>query len=251
MARRLVNNPHEDDQREIERLRQTLLPQLDTWDALYRISTHGTTIVVAPAMCSPSVDNLSDFSDSEDEVMNSTRQGDTPASNTRAQVAAGATDTNYLGPPETRRLAMPSILISCSTDHRKVELQLRVQQASKTLEALRDKIADKSFHYSHVIRVAPKKGVKTRARTIIAKLDQEINYHSHVYRRCRTAMARLGADDATLEQYQKLLKEHVKSSTALLNPNEPGSTRVRLSWIWQTVRSGDNLVPAALRECER
>ena len=36
------------------------------------------------------------------------------------------------------------------------------------------------------------------------------------------------------------MPEDVKASTAIVNPNEPGSTCLKLSWIWQTA-SGHHL----------
>ena len=63
-------------------------------------------------------------------------------------------------------------------------------------------------------------------------------------------MVRLGPTQSMLDQYPILHKEHLKSSTALLNPNEPGSSRVRLSWIWQSNMPGNSASPASLRECE-
>ncbi|KAF8799515.1 hypothetical protein BYT27DRAFT_7017072, partial [Phlegmacium glaucopus] len=137
-------------------------------------------------------------------------------------------------PPERRRLSMPSSSVTDDHIYIPVELKLRIKQAAKTLEALRDMIADKSFQFSHVIRVAPRKGVHTRARSSIAKLNSWISYHCRVYSRCRMAMTKLGADEVTLNQYRVLTKGDIRSSTALLNPNEPGSTRHQLSWIWQT-----------------
>ena len=172
---------------------------------------------------------------------------------TRASAAAAAlTSAAILDvlPPESRRLSIPSRWQSTDNIYRAVELKLRILQADKTLQALRDTIADKSFQYSHVIRVAPRKAVRTRARAAITKLNFLIAYYSRVYGQCQAAMARLGADDPTLEKYQILLKDDVKSSTALLNPNEPGSTRVQLSWIWQTVTENHESRPDLLRECE-
>jgi hypothetical protein len=130
-----------------------------------------------------------------------------------------------------------------------VELNLRIQQADKCLQALRDNIADKSFQYSHVIRVAPRKGVRTRGRGAITKLNGIIAYHARVYERCRRAMTMLGADQAILKKYPILLKEHLKSSTALLNPNEPGSTRLQLSWIWRSAAGGIGDSSESLLEC--
>ena len=131
--------------------------------------------------------------------------------------------------------------------YRQVELQLRLKQADKSLQALRDTIADKSFQYSHVICVAPRKGVRTRAQATITKLNFQIALHCHVYAKCRAAIARLGTDEVVLNKYCILLKEDVKSSSAILNPNEPGSTRHQLSWIWQT---GDSIQGSGIRECK-
>jgi len=44
----------------------------------------------------------------------------------------------------------------------------------------------------------------------------------------------LGADDKTLKTFRILLKEDVKASTAILDPNIAGSSSLQLSWIWQT-----------------
>lgn len=153
-------------------------------------------------------------------------------------------------PVEMRRLSIPSTWSSSANPYRAVELHCRMEQAERTIQALRDAIADKSFQYSHVIRVAPRKHVRTRARATIAKLNNVIAYHSRIYCHCRAAMVRLGAGDSVLARYQILLKEHVKSSSALLNPNEPGSSRVRLSWIWQSNLPGGSSSSASLRECE-
>ena len=169
---------------------------------------------------------------------------------TRARVAADALGDGAVVPPERRKLSIPSTWLSQDNPHRATELDLHLKQATKTLQALRDAIADKSFQYSHVIRVAPRKGVRTRARAAIAKLNYNIIYLCRVYGRCRAAMVRVGADDDTLQKYQILLKEDVRSSTALLNPNMPGSTRLQLSWIWRTGSAGNDSSPEALRECE-
>jgi hypothetical protein len=153
-------------------------------------------------------------------------------------------------PPESRRISLPSGWKSTDNIYRAVELRLRISQADKTLQALRDTIADKSFQYSHVIRAAPRKAVNTRARTAIGKLNSLIVFYSRVYGQCRAALVRLAGDSAILDKYQILRKEDLKSSTALLNPNEPGSTQVKLSWIWQTFAEGHQSQPEILRECE-
>jgi len=46
-------------------------------------------------------------------------------------------------------------------------------------------------------------------------------------------MVHLGADAYILDRFQLLTRADVKASTALLNPNIPGSSSIQLSWIWQ------------------
>jgi hypothetical protein len=152
--------------------------------------------------------------------------------------------------PEQRTISIPSTWASQDNQYRLAELGIRVTQASKTLQSLRDVIAEKSFQYSHVIRVAPKKGVRTRARATIAILNHRIAHLGRVYGGCRAAMVRLSATPQTLKEYQILLPEHMKSSTAILNPNEPGSTRRQLSWIWQTGTALDSNSAGVLQECK-
>jgi len=246
----LSKNPREDDRKEIERLRDILLPEFEVLDGLHRRAIHGLPDYIPSGLDDQLAwDNPWEIDDTDDESADGVPHNPV-ASRTRAQDAAVPTANDDPEPPETRRLSIPSRSGSTNDDHRQVELEIRIQQASKTLQVLRDSIADKSFQYSHVIRVAPKKGVNTRARATIAKLTHKIDYYCRVYGRCRAAMVRLGADNNTLDRYQILLKEHVKSSTAMVNPNEAGSTRLQLSWIWKTPGSGNTVTPEGLRECE-
>lgn len=244
-VRRLAKEPRENDEIEIQKSREALVLQL-----------HGLD-VCQQQLCLPAFplsrntlepddaavfDELDDIDGANQNNMNTLTREDPQEARLEARLED---DT-----PEGRLLAIPSNDLSRHHPHRQVELQLRIRQASRCLQALRDAIADKSFQYSHVIRVAPRKGVRTRARATIAKLNHRIAYHARVYGRCRRALARLDADAATLDKYQILLKEDLKSSTALLNPNEPGSTRIQLSWIWRTADNTSSDTPESLRECE-
>jgi hypothetical protein len=152
--------------------------------------------------------------------------------------------------PECRRLSIPSTWLSPDDIYRVAELDLRIIQADRCIQALRDSIADKSFQYSHVIRVAPRKAVGTRARSIIAKLNQRISHYCRVYSSCRAAIVRLHPDAAILSKYRILTKDDVKSSSALLNPNQPGSSTLKLSWIWQSGQHLNDGSHQALHECE-
>lgn len=124
-----------------------------------------------------------------------------------------------------------------------VELILRQTQAKFHLGQLRELISEKSFLYSDVIRKAPRKGVRTRARGTVKNINTQISLHCQVYSNCRSRLIVLGADDATLQQYRELKKEDIKASTAILTPNTPGSTSLQLSWIWHDVTR--HIIPGA------
>jgi hypothetical protein len=118
-------------------------------------------------------------------------------------------------------------------NHGPLELLFRKQQAKTALNRVRDLIADNSFQYSHVLRQASRQALKTRSRTAISKINMDIDFQARIYGRSRARMVTLGADVATLEHFCILTKNDVKSSTAIRDPNQPGSTKVKLSWIWQ------------------
>lgn len=115
-----------------------------------------------------------------------------------------------------------------------LELSHRILHAGHHLHRIRDLIAEKSFQYSHVIRNAPRKSVNTHSRAAVKKLNLAISVHCRLYTQCQSRLLRLGADSRTQSQFRALTPDDVKASTAVINPNEPGSTRLKLSWIWQT-----------------
>ncbi|KAF8804833.1 hypothetical protein BYT27DRAFT_7225176 [Phlegmacium glaucopus] len=78
----------------------------------------------------------------------------------------------------------------------------------------------KSFQFSHVIHVSPRKGVNTHSRAAVKKLNLKISVHCWLYTQCWACL--------------NLTPGDVKASTAIVNLNEPGSTRLTLSWLWQT-----------------
>jgi hypothetical protein len=119
-------------------------------------------------------------------------------------------------------------------DYDELERSHRLCHAAQHLNRIRDLIAEKSFQYSHVIRVSPRKHVNTQSRAAVKRLNLQISLQCRLYTRCRSRLIQLGADPATLAPFQNLTPADVKASTAIVNPNEPGSTRLKLSWIWQT-----------------
>lgn len=137
-------------------------------------------------------------------------------------------------PPECLRLALPSN-DNVSPDHRALELKFRIRKAQSLLTEIRDLIAEKSFKYTDEIRNAPRKGVRTRGRTSIIELNRRLSFLCQAYTWNRGRMADLKADKAITDLYQALEADHVRCSTAVLNPNKAGSTKLKLSWVWQSV----------------
>jgi hypothetical protein len=154
--------------------------------------------------------------------------------------------------PEHTKIIFPSMCVSSDNPLRDAELRFQINCATQHLTNLREMIAEKSFHYSHVIRDAPNKGMRTRSRSIIKKINEKIALTCRLYARCRNEMIRLRVNEHILAKFQILHKEDVKASTAILNPNQIGSSSVRLSWIWQTHFSqagNSNNSPESVNEC--
>jgi hypothetical protein len=151
--------------------------------------------------------------------------------------------------PEHRPIPMPSTCLPKDHTYSRIELRLRKDQAHRYIMALREVIAEKSFQYTHVIRVAPRKAVGTRARQVVLKLNKNISFYSRTYSRCRAAIERLSENSEPLQVYKVLTRQDVKASSAIKNPNTPGSTSLSLSWIWQITTAGDN-TPSSLLECK-
>ena len=119
-------------------------------------------------------------------------------------------------------------------EYTNLEIYHRISHADHHLNRIRDLIAEKSFQFSHVIRVAPRKAVNTRSRAEVKKLNLQISVHCRLYTQCRARLIKLGAILETDDRFQILTVEDIKASTAIINPNEQGSTQVKLSWIWQS-----------------
>jgi hypothetical protein len=143
-------------------------------------------------------------------------------------------------PASTGRLQIEDRLIPLPSNgnvglvHAQLEIQHRICHAKHHLSRIRDLIAEKSFQFSHVIRVAPRKSVNTRSRAEVKKLNLQISVHCRLYAQCRARLIKLNATPETVNRFQVLSSQDVNASTAIVNPNEPGSTRVKLSWIWQS-----------------
>jgi hypothetical protein len=187
-----------------------------------------------------------DFDDLDNDIVETC----TEESNLSGNPSESVDESDKHLTPETRPLAMPSTCLPNGHPFSHIELKLRKLQANRYIMALREVIAEKSFQFTHVIRQAPRKAVITRARNVVLKINYKISFYSRMYGRCRAALVRLAADPGTLNVFRILTRQDVKASSAVINPNTPGSTSVSLSWIWQITASGETS-PASLLECTR
>ena len=112
---------------------------------------------------------------------------------------------------------------------------LEKNQAKTHLNHLHELIAEKSFQYSNLIWGAPRKHVITRARGTVKGINMQISFHSQVYSQCQSRLIHISADTPTLQQFRELKRQDIRASTAILTPNEAGSTTLELSWIWHNV----------------
>jgi hypothetical protein len=158
--------------------------------------------------------------------------------------------TPVLNPPERKVIVIPSNG-NVKTDISDLEIKFRTRQANTELNQLRDLIADISFQFSHIIRGQIRKNIRTRSQKRIKLIHNQVTLHARIYARCRNHLVALDCGETILRQYRVLTKEDLKSSTEILDPNRPGSTRLRLSWIWHSSRwllMNDNAFPGAITE---
>ncbi len=239
-VRRLAKEPHEEARTEVEQLRQRLTAEFLLLQTLPNtLNLNNASVDLNTNEADPcAFDNLDDDSNEPE-----------PESERQIRLSQNQPNNDML-PPERRSLIFPSTHLPIGHALGKKELDLRIKQAKRYLTAIREAVAEKSFLFSHVMRKAPSKSVRTRSRALISKLNDRIALCCRVYGRARSALVQLGADDKTLNTFRILLKEDVKASTAIRDPNIAGSSSLRLSWIWQTRTTRAELGPEMMRECE-
>jgi hypothetical protein len=249
-ARRLRKEVRAEEFERLEQMRQLLSNQLAIIDSLWHCIEGAVTCLVPL----PDANDPWAFDDLDEDLQTSDITLDSMQRHNTGQDAAGFTPAGKGAVwdgvlPEFRVLPIPSAMDQPLDYHREIEIQLRQRQADTLLTSLRELIADKSFHYSHVLRLTTRHSMRSRARNKIAGLNAELSLCCCTYNRCRTAMIRLQVPEDIMKRYQPLTKSDIKASTALLDPNRPGSSTLRLSWIWQTWTPGQDSTTDTMIEC--
>lgn len=146
-----------------------------------------------------------------------------------------AQTVNDISPIERKVINLPSNG-NVETNVTDLEISFRTRQAQSQLNHLRDLIADISFQFSHVIRGQIRKKIRSRSQKRVKSLHNQLSLHARIYTRCRNRLVALNCQPSILGQFRVLKKEDLKSSTAILDPNQPGSSSLKLSWIWHSGR---------------
>ncbi|GLB37202.1 hypothetical protein LshimejAT787_0402530 [Lyophyllum shimeji] len=236
-VRKLGHHPREDDRKTVEAAREQLRAQI----AVFLTARESYQITSGMVIAADNNGYVAQF----EEIPEPHEASPQTSSD------AGPPE-KYTLPPEAITLPLPSALLDTTSPLRDVELSLRELQADKLLQDLREAIAEKSFVFSHIMRVAPRKAVRTRSRGKLLKIEQNIASLSAAYSKCRDAFDRLGAPPSISQRYKVLRKQDTQSSTAILDPNTVGASTLRLSWIWQMGDIDSAADPASVtREFER
>ena len=148
--------------------------------------------------------------------------------------------------PIERKVIFLPLNGNIETDVSEIEIKFWKRQADTELHQLRDLIADISFQFSHVICGQICKKIQTHSQKWIKSIHNKRTLHARIYTCCQNHLVTLNCGDSILCKYHILMKEDLKSSTAFLEPNIPGSTTLKLSWIWHSGKwllLNDNVFP--------
>lgn len=134
---------------------------------------------------------------------------------------------------------------------REFELELRIGEANDALASIREGIAYKSYTYLENIRPAKSKVRKTRGWTTLKTQDDELKVHVRRYKECRKALVQLRADAETLERYKVLSEKegHLRTVTAIAEPNARGQMSEKGAWFWGMDVAGDAEGNPYMSEC--
>ena len=158
--------------------------------------------------------------------------------------------------PETTPICMPSSLKPEDIQRLGLgilaaqELELRKGQAGDCLQGLRMALGHKAVLYRTKVRSAKTSVDKTCTWDDIKVITIKINKHLRAYRRARKALEHLGADDATLMQYQKLQTEHLKLSADITEENRVGQRSDVLPWFWRLDGQNADQHDTWMQECK-
>ncbi|KAI0944577.1 hypothetical protein AcW1_002251 [Taiwanofungus camphoratus] len=131
------------------------------------------------------------------------------------------------------------------------EMDLREGQANDALHQIWIAIRQKSFLFRTKVRHAKSQQRKTRAWQDVNTIDKTLQHHARVYSKARKALVLLEAPAGLLAKYQVLHREHLKVSTAVVDPNKRGERGTSLSWFWTMDIQGESDTDSYMQEFYR
>ncbi|KAG1898408.1 uncharacterized protein F5891DRAFT_1190786 [Suillus fuscotomentosus] len=111
-------------------------------------------------------------------------------------------------------------------------LGLREGQANDALHNLRIYLCNKAILFRTTVRQAKSQALKTRAWSQVTSVQQAVSLHASIYTKTRKQMMKLEPGQDQLQKYKPLLREQLKISTAVGDPNARGQRNESLAWFW-------------------
>ncbi|KAG1786721.1 uncharacterized protein HD556DRAFT_1414001 [Suillus plorans] len=113
-----------------------------------------------------------------------------------------------------------------------LEMSLREGQANDALHNLRIYLCNKAILFRTTVRQAKSQALKTRAWSQVTSVQQAVSLHASIYTKTRKQMMKLEPGQDQLQKYKPLLREQLKISTAVGDPNARGQRNESLAWFW-------------------
>ncbi|KAG1867096.1 hypothetical protein C8R48DRAFT_747493 [Suillus tomentosus] len=111
-----------------------------------------------------------------------------------------------------------------------LEMSLREGQANDALHNLRIYLCNKAILFRTTVRQANYQALKTRAWSQVTSVQQAVSLHASIYTKTRKQMMKLEPGQDQLQKYKPLLREQLKISTAVGDPNARGQRNESLAW---------------------
>lgn len=113
-----------------------------------------------------------------------------------------------------------------------LEMSLHKGQANDALHNLRIYLCNKAILFRTTVRQANSQALKTRAWSQVTSVQQAVSLHASIYTKTRKQMMKLEPGQDQLQKYKPLLREQLKISTAVGDPNARGQRNESLAWFW-------------------
>ncbi|KAG1879029.1 hypothetical protein F4604DRAFT_1880057 [Suillus subluteus] len=113
-----------------------------------------------------------------------------------------------------------------------LEMSLHEGQANDTLHNLRIHLCNKAILFRTAVRQAKSQALKTRAWSQVTSVQQAVSLHASIYTKTRKQMMKLEPGQDQLQKFKPLLREQLKISTAVGDPNARGQRNESLAWFW-------------------